>query len=126
MGGQNFTNAYGYGREDAFNSSTYLHVPQAFSTIQSAMNVAASGQTIKVSGTQTLTGNVIIPTNITINFVSGSSINLNSYSVVSTGGTINNNGAGITGLRASLESSAVIKGLCGRIQAAATYAGTEN
>lgn len=49
MNGQNFTNTYGYGRINAYGTTTYLYVPQAFSTVQSAVNAAAHNQTVYIS-----------------------------------------------------------------------------
>jgi tetratricopeptide (TPR) repeat protein len=51
-GGNNFTNAYGYGRINATDALHYIYVPQVFSTISSAANSIVNGQTIVVaSGT---------------------------------------------------------------------------
>ena len=49
MGGQNFTNEYGYGRINANKAVRNLYVPEVFTTIQSAVNNWSSGQTVKIS-----------------------------------------------------------------------------
>jgi len=52
MGGQNYTNAYGFGRSNAYTSCRNLYVPQVYTTIQSALSAVKNGQTIVVnSGT---------------------------------------------------------------------------
>ncbi|MBN2426062.1 MAG: S8 family serine peptidase [Calditrichaceae bacterium] len=127
MGGQNFTNAYGYGRIDAYNSTTYLYVPEAFSSISEAINVSVSGQTVKVSGSQTLSSNITVPSGVTLTIASGATVNLGTYSIISTGGTINKeSGATINGMRATLSANNNLRGLCGRIQTASNYAGSTN
>ena len=78
-----------------------------------------------------LTGNVLVPSGVTLTITSDATVNLvngsNRYSIISTGGTINKEaGATINGLRANLEANTVLKGLCGSIQAAANAASQDN
>jgi Zn-dependent metalloprotease/tetratricopeptide (TPR) repeat protein len=77
--------------------------------------------------TQTLQGNVTVPTGKTLTLSSVVTINLNGHSIISTGGTIiKESGAVINGLRARLDANTVLRGYCGRIQHAANYAGSDN
>lgn len=127
MGGQNFTNYYGYGRINANNAVRNLYVPHVYSTIQSAINAATPGQTVYVSGSQTLSSNITVASNIGLEIQSSATINLNGYSIISTGGTLNvSSGATINGLRAKLTANLDLRGLCGSIQTAATYANSTN
>jgi len=57
MGGQNFTNKYGYGRINANKAVRNLYVPQEYPTISSALNAAISGDTV-VLASGTYTGNI--------------------------------------------------------------------
>ena len=65
-----------------------------------------------------------MPSNYSLQVEAGKTIRLNNNSIISTGGTINYTPgvATINGLRATLYSSIVLKGLCGSIQTAAIYA----
>ena len=63
-------------------------VPNQCATIQIALNNSFSGVTIHVTGSQTLSGNLSIPSGISLNLENGSSINLSGYYIISTGGTI--------------------------------------
>ncbi len=67
-----------------------------------------------------------VPSGITLTIGIGATINLNGHSIISTGGTIVDNGATINGLRAKLTASPTLRGLCGTIQAAINYAGGTN
>ena len=78
-----------------------------------------------------LTGNVLVPSGVTLTITSDATVNLvngsNRYSIISTGGSIAvDNGATINGLRATLTANPTLRGLCGTIQAAADYAGSTN
>jgi hypothetical protein len=69
----------------------------------------------------TLTQNVVI--NDSWAFNSGTNVNLNGYSIVTTGGSITvNSGATISGLKTYLKSGTTIKGLFPSIQSAINYA----
>ena len=59
MGGQNFTNYYGYGRINAYNAVHYLYVPQVFSTIQSAADASVGNQWILI-GSGTFNENITV------------------------------------------------------------------
>ena len=118
MGGNDWTSEYGYGRINANNAVHNLYVPQVYSTVQNAVNVATSGQNIIVSGTTSLSSNVSIVSGVTLTIKSISTINLNGHSIISTGGTITKEaGATINGLRATL-TYGTIKGLFSTIQSA--------
>jgi len=73
----------------------------------------------------TLTNNVTVPPGITLNLTSDATVNLNGYSILSTGGTITNN-ATVTGLKALLKSSGVIKGIYPTIESALNAASSGN
>ena len=77
--------------------------------------------------TQTLSGNVTVPSGMTLTINSGATVTLNGHSIISTGGTISRSGgATISGLRATLTANTVLRGLCSSIQAAATNATSTN
>ncbi|MCU7526632.1 MAG: T9SS type A sorting domain-containing protein, partial [Ignavibacteria bacterium] len=66
-----------------------------------------------------LTGNVYVPSGISLTLKPTAIINLNGYSIISTGGTIVNEGASITGVAAYIKTNSnVIVGYCGSIQSA--------
>ncbi len=70
---------------------------------------------------ETLSGDVTIPSGVTLNITSCSSVNLNGHSIISTGGTINNQGS-ITGIAAYLHANSSVTGICGTVQAACSAA----
>ncbi len=74
----------------------------------------------------TLTGNVTIPSGVTLKIEPGVTVNLNGHSIITNGGTIVDNSPTINGLRATLRANPTLRGLCGTIQAAANYAGSTN
>ena len=79
MGGQSFTNGYGYGRADAYEGIRNLYVPQGHSTVESAASVATSGQTISVSaGNYSINDNVTISSGAVLQIASGSSLSFSS------------------------------------------------
>jgi tetratricopeptide (TPR) repeat protein len=100
--------------------STGSTINTIYPTIQAAVNAAVSGQTINVYGALSLTSNALISTGISFN--SNSSVKLNGYSIISTGGTIS--GSSAVGLRALLKNGTTLKGICGSINTACSYAGT--
>lgn len=117
---------YGYANQ-FFRRS--VDVPQDKSTIASAISAAVTGQTVHVSNTQTLTGDITVPAGVTLAIKSGATVNLvngaNRYSITSTGGTITKEaGATINGLRAKLKNiyASDYRGYCGLIQTACSYA----
>ena len=70
-----------------------------------------------------LLGNVFINNGATLTIKNGVTVDLNGFSIISTGGTISRSGgATVNGLRATLTANTVLRGLCGTIQAAATNA----
>ncbi|MDD5582166.1 MAG: hypothetical protein PHS99_02995, partial [Candidatus Marinimicrobia bacterium] len=68
--------------------SSVINVPQDYSTISAALNAAISGQIINVSNTQNLSGNLDVPSGITLNIQSDAVVNLSSYAITTTDGTI--------------------------------------
>lgn len=117
MNGQNFTNEYGYGRVNAKNTVGNLFVPYIYSTIYSALSAAVSGQTIILSGSTSLTANIVLPSGVSLIIKSDASINLNGYSIVSSGGTITIE-SGNTMACAKLRTGGTIIGLYGTVQSA--------
>ena len=101
---------------------TYLNqgsvVKGLYPNISQALSAAVSGQTIIVTGTNSLSSNLSIPTGVTLTINSGASVNLSSYSIVSTGGAINLYG-NVT--CTYLKQSGVLKGLFPTIQSAVNY-----
>jgi hypothetical protein len=79
-----------------FEIWTKLRVPGDYTTINNAISSAVSGQTIFVSGSNTLTGNVTIPSGVTLKLLSGSTVNFNGYYIDAINGTFDiQNGANI-------------------------------
>ena len=76
MGGQNFTNEYGYGRINANKAVHYLYVPQVYATIQAAINAAVSGQTVHVSS-GTYSGNITMKNGVDVIGTSAASTIIN-------------------------------------------------
>jgi len=65
-------------------------------TISNAISGATSGSLISVlSGTHTLTGNVTVPSGVTLTIASGAMVNYNGYTLSSSGGTISIQSGGI-------------------------------
>ncbi|HEX3072139.1 MAG TPA: S8 family serine peptidase [Ignavibacteriales bacterium] len=117
LGTAGFDNLYGYGRINAYKAITSFYVPEVFSTIKAALNMAISGQTIYVTGTQTLTSNIVIPSGVTLTLKSGSTINLNGYAISTINGTINaETGITINGLMAYFKTGSTLKGYSGSVQ----------
>jgi hypothetical protein len=72
--------------------------------------------------TNTLQGNVFVPSGVTLYIPSYATVNLNNFSIISTGGTISVDEESLIGLRATLANMAVPKAYCGSIQTAVNYA----
>jgi hypothetical protein len=91
-----------------------------WATINNAFIGIPSGSAVTVlSGNQTLNGNINVPSGVTLTIKSGSNVNLNTFAIVSSGGTIiKEASATISGLRATLTRNSVFKGYYGRIQGA--------
>ena len=68
-----------------------------------------------------LDNDVQVPTGITLTITSCASVNLNGHSILSSGGTISNQGS-VSGLAAIITSYGAIKGLCPTIQTAVNNA----
>lgn len=77
-----------------------------YPSIASALSSASSGQTIVVSGQHSISNNLTIPTGITLDITSDAEIDLQNHSIVSTGGTIINNGT-VEGLVATLSNGSL-------------------
>lgn len=100
MGGQNFTNEYGYGRINANKAVRNLYVPQIYSTIQQAFNKAVSGQNIIVSsGAYTVNTNLSVQNGINFIINPGAVLTFNAANKISVwgGGTFTANGATFQG-----------------------------
>jgi hypothetical protein len=122
LGAANWDQYYGYGRINAEKAVHYLYVPQAFSTIQSALDVVSSGQIIQITGTQTLVNdNITIPSGVTLKINTGATLNLGNFAILLDGGVIDNQGT-INGLKAYLKSGSTLKGLFPSIQSAINVA----
>ena len=82
-------------------------------TVESFKTFFTSGQlaTNQTWYYKTLSGDVTVPSGITLTIGIGATINLNGHSIISTGGTIVDNGATINGLRAKLTASPTLRGL---------------
>jgi hypothetical protein len=74
-----------------------------------------------ITGSLKLGGNITVPTGVTLTIASGSTLNLNGYSIISTGGSIIQNGT-LIGVNSYLKSGSTLKGLFPTIQAAITNA----
>ncbi|MCL5267031.1 MAG: T9SS type A sorting domain-containing protein [Bacteroidetes bacterium] len=102
----------GYGTANQFFRRS-VDVPQDQSSINSAVSAAVSGQTVNVSsGSYTLSGNISIPTGVTLTLLSGANVNFNGYYIDATNGTFNiqngstvyaKNGAQYYGLYTSIQ-----------------------
>ena len=92
-------------------------------TINNAISGITSGSLISVlSGTQTLTGNISVPSGVTLEIMSGVTVNLGSYSIISSGGTITiESGATINSSNSHvrLVTGSTINRLCPTIASAA-------
>lgn len=110
----------GYGTANQFFRRS-VDVPQDQSTIASALSAAVSGQTVEVTGSQSLSGVLTVPSGVTLKFKSGSSLTFNSYYIVTSNGTIIDQSGG-TVICTYLKQSSVIKGLFQTIQSTINYA----
>lgn len=81
-------------------------------TITSALvNIPYGSAVTVLSGTQTLTEDILIPTGVTLTIKSGATVNLNGKYIKSTGGTIvQESGSTISGLQAYLKSGSTLRG----------------
>lgn len=122
MGGQDFTNEYGYGRINANKAVHNLYVPEVFSTIESAFSAASPGQSVVIhSNNYSLSNNIVVPAGITLIIKNGASLTLNSYTVTkaSTGSIVIENGVQNTpDIR--LQTGSTIEGLYTTISSAFT------
>ncbi|HPG38768.1 MAG TPA: S8 family serine peptidase [bacterium] len=89
LGASGFDNYYGYGRINVNKALHNLYVPEIYSTIQTALDAAATGQNIILhSGSQTLASNLVIPDNIALVVQSGTTLNLNNFCIETESGEI--------------------------------------
>ena len=92
-------------------------------TINNAINgIPTNGSLISVlSGTNTITSNVIVPTGVTLTIKSGTTVKLNGFSIKSTGGTITIE-SGVTQNYVELKDGSTIKGLYSSLNTAVSDA----
>jgi len=110
----------GYGSPNQFFRRS-VDIPEDQSSINSALN-AASGQTVHVSnGSYNLTDNANVSSGVTLEIKSTATINLGSYYIKSTGGTITNNGS-VDPDEIRVVQSGVLKGYYPAIGSAASNA----
>ena len=110
----------GYGTANQFFRRS-VDVPQDQSTIASALSAAVSGQTVNVTGTQSLTGNVSVPSGVTLSINSSATINPSGYSITTSGGTLTvQSGATINGC--ALLTGGTYNGIYSTMQAALSAA----
>ncbi|MEJ2050996.1 MAG: C1 family peptidase, partial [Calditrichota bacterium] len=117
------------GTASVTNENCYAKIiPNLISSLTTAVGYGfVENEGAYVIGNTTLTDNTSIPSNSSLLIKSGSTINLNDHSIIAADpGGIVNNGATINGLRATLTANLDLRGLCGRIQGAADYAGPTN
>jgi hypothetical protein len=88
-------------------------------TISNALIGIPSASAITVlSGTQTLSGDISVPSGVTLKIKLGATINLNSKNIfISSGGAFINQGT-LTGLKATLTRNGELRGLCSTVQVA--------
>ena len=79
--------------------SAIIKVPQEYSTIEAALAVAIPGQTIKVTGSHTVSNDLSVKSGITLSINSGSTITFASGKKITVfgGGTLNADGATFCG-----------------------------
>jgi subtilisin family serine protease/tetratricopeptide (TPR) repeat protein len=93
MGGQNFTNDYGYGRINANKAVRNLYVPQVYSTIATALSNATNGQTVVVaSGSHTISDNTTVPPGVTLQIDAGATLDFSGNYKLRIEGTLVANG----------------------------------
>ncbi len=92
MGGSNFTNQYGHGRINANRAVRNLYVPEVYSTLASALSSAVSGQTVVVSGTQTVSSYLLVNSGITLQLNAGSTLLFGPSSRLAVLGNLLSNG----------------------------------
>ena len=99
MGTNDWTSEYGYGRLNSNAAVRNFYVPQMYSTISAALAAAVPGQTIQVTGTQTISSNLTVPSGITLSINSGATITFSAGKklIVYAGGTLTTNGATFRG-----------------------------
>jgi tetratricopeptide (TPR) repeat protein len=91
-----------------------LRVPTLYSSLETAINKAAEigiGY-VYIMSNYTLSGNISVSAQVNLVIRSGTTINLNNYSIISSNGTITvESGAVINGFRAIVKSGSDIKGI---------------
>jgi len=104
--------------------NSVINVPQDYSTISAALSAAVSGQTINITNSQTLLSNLTVPIGITLFMQSSATVNLNSYSIIATGGTITIQNGATLNPDIRLMDGTTIKGLYSSIASALSDAST--
>jgi hypothetical protein len=101
-----------YGNPSVFVKRAY-DIPSVYSDINSAIAAAVPGIVVTVfPGNYTLSGNVSVPTGVTLKIKSSATVNLNDYYIVSTGGTITiEPGVNIIGHRAIVSTPSSVMGI---------------
>jgi len=81
LGPSGWDDHFGYGRINANNAVRNLYVPQVYSTMASALNAAASGQTVIVaSGSYSQSSTITVPSGVTLQLNSGVTITFSGSS----------------------------------------------
>ncbi len=93
-----FDTLYGHGRINANKAVRNLYVPQVYATIQEALNVAKSGQTVVVAaGNYSYSSNLTIPSGITLQLNYGVTLSFTGYYKLTVNGSLVANGATLQG-----------------------------
>jgi tetratricopeptide (TPR) repeat protein len=112
--------------KDWSGSQSYLSITNVqrvsdYMTFDIQYNVLSGtlSQNTTIDGVALLSADLIVPSGITLTIKSGSNVNLNNYSIISTGGTITKeSNVTFNTLVAYLKDGTTIKGYCGSIQSA--------
>lgn len=111
------------------NAANFLQtlVPTLYQDLQAAVNVAQQIGVgwVVVESQYNLSSNILIPAGVNLIINPGVTINMGSYFLIASGGTIQNNGS-ISGLAANLKSGSTIVGYFPSIQVAINNASSSN
>lgn len=123
LGATGRDNYFGYGRIDAYEAVKNLYVPDVYTTIESALDNAKSGQTVYVNS-GTLTGNTTVSDGVTLTITSGVTVYLNGHYIKCTGSgeIIRNSGSQFSPKDIQIISESTIKGQYPSINSAITNA----
>ena len=85
---------YGYGRIDAYEAVRNLYVPDEYTTIESALNNASSGQTILVSsGSHSVNNNATVSSGVTLKLNPGVTVSIASGKKITVNGILSAQGS---------------------------------